>query len=107
MSRQLISAHFNRGNETIGDATVAHVRNQCINCPLPFRLGDTSGNFIIGNDTRITLRERNEKQNSGAIFISRDTTADELFHCHSMSDGAACLPRHKGNPDVRQTKKHQ
>src|SRR5674476_1150133 len=107
MRRQIISPHIDGGNKTTGDTAVAHVSNQRINSRLPFRLRNTRSNFIVGNDTRITFRERDEDHNSRAIFSSPNPTAGKLLHGNAMSDGAARLTWHKRNPYARQTKKHQ
>src|SRR5665647_3295387 len=95
---ELISAHVDSRNKTIGDTAVAHVSNQRINSRLPFRLRHTRSNFIVGNDTRITLRERDKDQNPRAVFSPPNTTAGELLHGNAVSDSTTRLTRHKGNP---------
>src|SRR6185437_2486019 len=104
---QFISANVDRWNKAVGDSTIAHVHDQRINRRLPFRLRHTNGNFIVCNDARITLRKRDEYQNSATTFFTRDATANELIHCNAMSDSAARLPRHERNPNGGQTEEHQ
>ena len=53
--RELISAGVDCSNEAVGDTAVTHVRYQRVYRRLPFRLGNPSSNFIVGNDARITL----------------------------------------------------
>ena len=63
---------INGGNKAVGDTALAHMRDQCIDRRLPFRLGDARGNIVVSNDACITLRKRDKNQNSGFdLFLSQ------------------------------------
>src|SRR6516164_3832070 len=72
MRRQHLSARLDRHNKTVGDATPAHVRSQCVDGALPFRLRYAHRNALVGDDARIVLRQGDKDQNAGAIFLAPD-----------------------------------
>ena len=82
---KLISTQVDRCNKAIRDAAITHVVNQRINGRLPFGLGHTCSYFIVGNDARITLCERDEDQNPRAIFSLPNPTAGKLLQGSAVS----------------------
>ena len=70
--RQHVAAALDRGDEAVGDAAVAHMRDQRVDGALPLRLRHPGGDAVVGDDAGIALGQRDEDQDAGAVLLARD-----------------------------------
>src|SRR4051794_34703225 len=84
MRRQFPAAYLDRGNEPIPDPVFPHMRRQRVDGCLPFGLPHARGDAVIGDNSGVTLRQRNEDEDPAAILLASNAADGELLGCRTV-----------------------